>query len=298
MSSQEVMNNEMSISKKRGRPRREGAVVCSGDELVERLACVSVDVDGEVVRESVERGLMGVEEGSGVLLSEEVGREEKAALKAAAAASKALAKEVKKEGVKKAKEEAKALAKAEKALAKEAAKALAKADKENAKKEEKEVKEQMKEEVKKEKALAKAEKEKAKEEAKAAAKAAKAEERAAVKAAKAEEKAASKAAAKAEKAAQKSATKKTKNTKKTLTPTLRDTAKVEDTEAELEPEMSVEVRMFEHEGTPYLKDDAGALYSADTHEELGMWDATTQKIELRKQPSTGYLRDGDEMCDP
>ena len=118
-----------------------------------------------------------------------------------------------------------------------------------------------------------------------------------MKAAKAEEKAASKAAAKAEKAAQKSATKKTDKTKKTKSED-EVNVKVEDPEAELEPEMSVEVRVFEHEGSRYLKDDAGALYSADTHEELGMWDATTQKIELRQQPSTGYMREGDEMCDP
>ena len=94
--------------------------------------------------------------------------------------------------------------------------------------------------------------------------------------AKAEEKAASKAAAKAE-AAQKSATKKTKKTKSED----EVKVKVEDPEAELEAEMSVEVRVFEHEGSRYLKDDAGAV-SADTHEELGMWDATTQKIELRQ----------------
>ena len=117
-----------------------------------------------------------------------------------------------------------------------------------------------------------------------------------MKAAKAEEKAASKAAAKAEKAAQKSATKKTKKTKTKSEDEVK--VKVENPEAELEAEMSVEVRVFEHEGSRYLKDDAGALYSADTHEELGMWDATTQKIELRQQPSTGYMREGDEMCDP
>ena len=269
MSSIEVQVSSGNVeSKRRGRPRREGAVVCSGDELVERLACVSVDVGGDGVRESVECGLMGNEEVCGVVLREEKEKEE----------------------VKKEKALAREELKKEKAAMKEEAKAAAKAARELAKKEEKEVKEQMKEEVKKEK-----------EEAKAAAKLAKEEAKAAAKAAKAEERAASKAAAKAEKAAQKSATKKTKNTKntkKTLTPTSRDTAKVEDTEAELEPEMSVEVRMFEHEGTPYLKDDAGALYSADTHEELGMWDATTQKIELRKQPSTGYVREGDELCDP
>mgnify|MGYP001183143145 CR=1 FL=1 len=291
MSSIEVQVSSVNVeSKRRGRPRREGAVVCSGDELVERLACVSVDVGGDGVRESVECGLMGNEEVCGVVLREEKEKEEVKKEKALAREERLKEKEHKKEEVKKEKALAREELKKEKAAMKEEAKAAAKAARELAKKEEKEVKEQMKEEVKKEK-----------EEAKAAAKLAKEEAKAAAKAAKAEERAASKAAAKAEKAAQKSATKKTKNTKntkKTLTPTSRDTAKVEDTEAELEPEMSVEVRMFEHEGTPYLKDDAGALYSADTHEELGMWDATTQKIELRKQPSTGYVREGDELCDP
>ena len=47
------------------------------------MACVSVDVSGDVVRESVECGLMGSEEVWGVVLSEEVIREEKAAGRAA-----------------------------------------------------------------------------------------------------------------------------------------------------------------------------------------------------------------------
>ena len=100
-----------------------------------------------------------------------------------------------------------------------------------------------------------------------------------------------KAAREAEKAAAKAA-------KKNANKEGNKEANKEETDEELGPEMNVEVRVFEHDGCRYLKDDTGALYSSETHEEVGMWDATTNKVELRQQPSTGYVREGDELCDP
>ena len=45
-------------------------------------------------------------------------------------------------------------------------------------------------------------------------------------------------------------------------------------------EEEVSVRVFEHEGMKWLKDDTGCIYHAESHEEVGKWNEVDQKIEL------------------
>ena len=47
---------------------------------------------------------------------------------------------------------------------------------------------------------------------------------------------------------------------------------------ELEEEEPLEVVVFEHEGTQYLRSKAGAVFDKETEEELGKWDEAQQRI--------------------
>ena len=166
----------------------------------------------------------------------------------------AAAKEQANEQAKQAKEQAKAAkeqAKAAKEQAK-AAKEQAKAAKEQAKEQAKAAKEQAKEQ-------AKAAKEQAKEQAKAAKEQAKEQ-------------------AKADKQA------------KAQTKAAKEQAKEQEQErpvqAELQPdtfsddEEEIDVRPFEHNGKRWLRDDAGAIYDPESHDEVGRWDEKSQSVAI------------------
>ena len=139
------------------------------------------------------------------------------------------------------------------------------------------------------KEAAKAEKEAAalaKKELAAAAKAEKEAQKAAKKKA-AEEK---KAAADAQKAEKKKAAEEKKNKESKPAPELLVSIGVGplknlDSDGELcedayEDEEEVSVRVFEHGGAKWLKDDAGCIYDPESHEEVGQWNEAEQKIVL------------------
>ena len=263
------------VSKKRGRPRREGALVVGGDDLVCMLASGLEGVvacerrvsegeaddvrEGDVLREGLERGLMCVadkEERKRVRdLEKAASKRERDALKRdELSAERLAAKQAKiaaKEAAKQAKIAANEAAKQAKIDAKEAAKAQKLKEKEEAKEAAKAAKEQ-----------AKADAKAAKEQEKAAAKAAKEQEKADAKAVKAQEKAA--------KNADKKATKK----RKTAAPELLAAVSLS-REDVCDGELAPQAFLVESEG------------SAD--------------VPMMKQPSTGYeepMRSGDSFCDP
>ena len=141
-------------------------------------------------------------------------------------------------------------------------------------------------------------------EQKAAEQAAKKEQKAAEQAAKKEQKAAEKAeklAAKQAEAAEKKAAKKAEQAKKAPGALLRAAKKAakaekaqkaaapgeqvcadelrEEPYAPDEPgELEVHVRVFEHEGVRWLKDDDHLLYCPETHDEVGRWDPEQQAV--------------------
>ena len=154
------------------------------------------------------------------------------------------------------------------------------------KKEKEEKKEAMKKEKEQEKAAMKKEKEekkaamkKEKEDKKEALKKEKEEKKEALKKEKAAEKAAKKAANKAAKKAEnKSAKKEGEGVRGTQSP-----------DDELQSEKYIdedggpgarprEVRMFEHEGVQWLKDDNNVLYSPETHKEVARWNPEEQAV--------------------
>ena len=163
-------------------------------------------------------------------------------------------------------------AKADKAAAKEEAKA-AKAAAKKASQAEKEAAKAAKE-------AAKAAKEAAKEEAKAAKEAAKEEA-----AAKKVEKDAAKAAKEAAKACKE--TKKNKESKPApellasigVGP-LKDLADDGELNEEAYEDEEVSVRVFEHGGVKWLKDDEGSIYDPESHEEVGTWNEAEQRVVL------------------
>ena len=254
---------QTNVKRGRGRPRRlSGSVMC-GDDLLLSLLESGEGLEKEGVRgtqspeikEEVEEVVSEVVapkrkgKGKGVRLSAEEKEEKKAALKKE--------KEEKKAALKKEKE-------AEKLLKKEAMK-----------KEKEEKKEAMKKEKEEKKAAMKKEKEDKKE----ALKKEKEEKKEALKKEKAAEKAAKKAANKAAKKAEnKSAKKEGEGVRGTQSP-----------EDELQSEKYIdedggsgasprEVRMFEHEGVQWLKDDNNVLYSPETHKEVARWNPEEQAV--------------------
>ena len=188
----------------------------------------------------------------------------------------AAAKEQANEQAKQAKEQAKAAkeqAKAAKEQAK-AAKEQAKAAKEQAKEQAKAAKEQAKEQAKAAKEQAKEQAKAAKEQAKEQAKAAKEQAKEQAKAAKEQ----AKEQAKADKQA------------KAQTKAAKEQAKEQEQErpvqAELQPdtfsddEEEIDVRPFEHNGKRWLRDDAGAIYDPESHDEVGRWDEKSQSVAI------------------
>ena len=129
-----------------------------------------------------------------------------------------------------------------------------------------EEKEEKKAAVKKEKEEKKAALKKEKEEKKEALKKEKAAEKAAKKAA---NKAAKKAENKAENKAAKKAVEK-ENEGETLDEL--------QSEKYVEEGAELEVRMFEHEGVQWLKDDNNVLYSPETHKEVARWNPEEQAV--------------------
>ena len=269
MSSVEQSN----VKRGRGRPRRlSGSVMCGDDLLLslleeqplEKVAPNPGAVGDVVIKEEVEEeGVRGTQspevkrKGKGVRLSAEEKEEKKAALKKE--------KEEKKAALKKEKEEKKAALKkekeAEKLLKKEALKKEKEEKKEALKKEKEDKKEALKKEKEEKKAALKKEKEEKKEALK--------KEKAAEKAAK---KAANKAAKKAENKAENKAAKKEG---------VRETQSPDDelqSEKYVEEGTELEVRMFEHEGVQWLKDDNNVLYSPETHKEVARWDPEEQAV--------------------
>ena len=268
MSSQSVVDN--AERRGRGRPRRlSGSVMCGDDLLLslleqpgqplEKVAPNPSAVGDAVINEEVEEVVVPKRAAKkGVRLSAEEKEEKKAALKKE--------KEEKKAALKKEKEEKKEALKKEK----EAEKLL---KKEAMKKEKEEKKESMKKEKEEKKAAMKKEKEDKKE----ALKKEKEEKKEALKKEKAAEKAAKKAANKAAKKAENKSAKKEG---------VRGTQSPED---ELQSEKYIdedggsggsprEVRMFEHEGGQWLKDDNNVLYSPETHKEIARWDPEEQAV--------------------
>jgi hypothetical protein len=240
---------EEAMRGRRGRPRSEALEVLSED---------SSDVFMELLEESGEKV-------TSVSLSNEAASSAKKAEKEAAALAKkeaAAAKKAEKEAAALAKKEAAAAKKAEKeaaALAKKEAAAAKKAEKEAA-------------------ALAKKEATDAKKAEKEAAALAKKEAADAKKAAAL----AKKEAADAKKAAKES--KKNKPAPELLAAIGAGQMKAAEDNGELQEEAydeeEVSVRVFEHEGMKWLKDDTGCIYHPESHEEVGKWNEVGQKIEL------------------
>ena len=270
MSSVEQSN----VKRGRGRPRRlSGSVMCGDDLLLslleeqplEKVAPNPGAVGDVVIKEEVEEeGVRGTQspevkrKGKGVRLSAEEKEEKKAALKKE--------KEEKKAALKKEKEEKKAALKKEKEAEKLLKKEALKKEKEDKKEALKKEKEDKKEALKKEKEEKKAALKKEKEEKKEALKKEKAAEKAAKKAA---NKAAKKAENKAENKAAKKAVEK-ENEGETLDEL--------QSEKYVEEGAELEVRMFEHEGVQWLKDDNNVLYSPETHKEVARWDPEEQAV--------------------
>ena len=166
--------------------------------------------------------------------------------------------------------------KAAKSAALEAARALAKKEKADAR-----------EALKAEKAAArlalKAEKSAALEAARALAKKEKADAREVLKA----EKAAAKALEKAEKG----------KAKKPAAQLVAALARADEPVPELqvegyEEEEEVCVRVFEHDGKRWLRDDGGAIYDPESHDEVGRWDEESQSVVAMKMPTEPRM-----MCD-
>ena len=191
-----------------------------------------------------------------VALSESVGRP---VLSDVCPVSAKDAREVAKVSAKEAKEAARAAAKKDALAAKEAARAAAKKEKESER-----------DAAKKEKA-----------DARDAAKKEKADAREAAK----KEKAAAKAVEKKEKAAAKAVEKKEKGkAKKPAAQLVAALARADDPVPELlqvegyEEEEEVSVRVFEWKDKRWLRDDAGAIYDPESHDEVGRWDEESQSV--------------------
>ena len=163
------------------------------------------------------------------------------------------------------------------------------------------------------KVSAREEKKKAKESAKEAARLAKVSEREAAAASKAlsreaqkKEKAEAKELEKKEKAAAKALEKKEKAAAKALEkgkakkPAAQLVAALQRADEPV-PELQVEgyeedeevsVRVFEHNGKRWLRDDGGAIYDPESHDEVGRWDEESQSVVAMKMPTEPRM-----MCD-
>ena len=242
--------NESSVKRGRGRPRRlSGSVMCGDDLLLSLLE-----------EQPLEQPLEKVAPNPGAVGDAVIKEEDAEVVVPKRAAKKGVRlsaeeKEEKKAAVKKEKEEKKAALKKEK----EAEKLL---KKEALKKEKEEKKEALKKEKEEKKAALKKEKEEKKEALK--------KEKAAEKAAK---KAANKAAKKAENKAENKAAKKAVE-KENEGETLDELQ----SEKYVEEGAELEVRMFEHEGVQWLKDDNNVLYSPETHKEVARWNPEEQAV--------------------
>ena len=53
-----------------------------------------------------------------------------------------------------------------------------------------------------------------------------------------------------------------------------------DEEAYEEEDEEVSVRVFEHGGVKWLKDDEGYIYDPESHEEIGTWNEAEQRVVL------------------
>ena len=286
-------NNQIQVeNKKRGRPRRQEAVVVAGDAIIDSLMseCGVLEVDGRKVsvegaREVKLLDVFSEEEERDSMLEEEVmsrdvyRRERDLAKKAEKEAKKLELKEAKKLE----REEAKEKKAADKAKAREAAKALREEAKALKKAEKEAARDAAKAEKEAAREAAKAEKEAAKE----AAKAEKAAAKEAAKAAKVAAKEAAKAAKKAEKdaaKAEKAATKKNKSgskSKKTVVPQL------------------IEAVNAANESASQCEEN-GELVPQEFLTETESGDSS-EVVPMMKQPSTGYeapMRSGDSFCDP
>ena len=253
--------NESSVKRGRGRPRRlSGSVMCGDDLLLSLLE-----------EQPLEQPLEKVAPNPGAVGDAVIKEEDAEVVVPKRAAKKGVRlsaeeKEEKKAAVKKEKEEKKAALKkekeAEKLLKKEALKKEKEEKKEALKKEKEEKKEALKKEKEEKKAALKKEKEEKKEALK--------KEKAAEKAAK---KAANKAAKKAENKAENKAAKKAVE-KENEGETLDELQ----SEKYVEEGAELEVRMFEHEGVQWLKDDNNVLYSPETHKEVARWNPEEQAV--------------------
>ena len=253
--------NELKVDVKRGRPSKPLALTLEegGVDVMEALSAgvgIPMLVDNKVAKEEAARE---AKEAKAAARSE--AKKEAAAAKAALRAEEKAAREAKKEAAREAAREAK----------KEAREAL-KADKE-AKKE--------------------------------ALKAEKAALRAADKALRAEEKAAAKEALKAEKEAKRAAAKEAKKeakreakeAKKPAPQLVAALQRADEPVPELqvegyEEEEEVSVRVFEHKGKRWLRDDGGAIYDPETHDEVGRWDEESQSVVAMKKNLAPVM-----MCD-
>ncbi len=289
----EVTNNNQveNQNKKRGRPRRQEAMVVAGDVIIDSLMSecgllgvdsVKVSVEGardvkvlDVLSEEEERGVMLSEE----VMSREVYRRERDLAKKAEKEAKKLelkeAKKLEREAMKEKKAADKAKAREDAKALREEAKALKKAEKEKAKEDAKAACEEAK-------ALKKAEKEAARD----AAKAEKVAAKEAAKAAKVAAKEAAKAAKKAEKdaaKAEKAATKKNKSVSKS--------------KKTVAPELIAAVNAASESASQC--EENGELVPQEFLTETESGDK--EMVPMMRQPSTGYespLRSGDSFCDP
>ena len=263
--------NELKVESKRGRPSKPMALT---------LEEGSVDVFEGLC------ALSGRPLESSLSVCKDVSREAKDAAKADKAAAR--------EAAKADKAAAREAAKAEKAAAREAAKEAAKAEKAAAREAAKEAKRLEKDAARD---AAKADKAAARE----AAKADKAAAREAAKAEKAAAREAAKEAAKAEKAAAKEAKKEAKReAKEAKKPAPQLVAALQRADEPV-PELQVEgyeeeeevcVRVFEHNGKRWLRDDGGAIYDPESHDEVGRWDEKSQSVVAMKMPTEPRM-----MCD-
>ena len=253
--------NELKVDSKRGRPSKPLALTLEEGGDVDVLVALS---------ESVGRPVSVLVDPRECLKADKAAARE--CLKAEKAASKAAAREC----LKASKAAARLALKAEKSAALEAARGLAKKEKADAR-----------EALKAEKAAArlalKAEKSAALEAARALAKKEKADAREVLKA--------EKAAAKAEKAAAKALEKAEKGkAKKPAAQLVAALARADEPVPELqvegyEEEEEVCVRVFEWKDKRWLRDDAGAIYDPESHDEVGRWDEESQSVVAMKMPT-------------
>ena len=246
--------NELKVDSKRGRPSKPLALTLEEGGDVDVLVALS---------ESVGRPVSVLVDPRECLKADKAAARE--CLKAEKAASKAAAREC----LKASKAAARLALKAEKSAALEAARGLAKKEKADAR-----------EALKAEKAAArlalKAEKSAALEAARALAKKEKADAREVLKA----EKAAAKALEKAEKG----------KAKKPAAQLVAALARADEPVPELqvegyEEEEEVCVRVFEWKDKRWLRDDAGAIYDPESHDEVGRWDEESQSVVAMKMPT-------------